>query len=110
MSFDSMLNHRVTIKRAAVTGSLDTYGQPTTATATVASDVPASIQPRRADEMALASQAGVDIGDHVGFMRPLAGVDNACWLELAGRRFDIIAIVDAAGRGHHWELPLRSVG
>lgn len=117
MSFDSLLIHRVTIKRMATDGTLDDHGQPVTAEATVASDVPALVQPRTVDQLALASQAGVQIGKYVGFLRPLAGLAMDCWLEpttapaaIAGRRFDIVAMPDAAGRGHHLELGLEAVG
>lgn len=109
MSFDRQLIHRVDVKRAAATGTFDEYGQPITAPVTVASAVPGLIQPRTVREFVLASQAGAQIGTHVAFMRPLAGLANDCWLELSGVRFDIVGIQDAAGRGHHVELALQAV-
>ena len=117
MSFDALLIHRVTVKRMAADGTEDDRGQPITAAATVASDVPALIQPRTVSELALASQAGVPIGKYVGFIRPRSDLAMDCWLEpttapaaIVGRRFDIVAMPDAAGRGHHLELGLEAVG
>lgn len=109
MSFDSLLIHSLVIKRNASSGTLDDYGQPVTAPATVA-EVRGAIQPRSVREMALASQAGVPVGDHVAFMRPLAGLASDCWIEHASGRYDIVGIRDAAGRGHHLEIDLRRVG
>jgi hypothetical protein len=110
MSFDRLLIHRLDVKRAAATGTLDEYGQPITAPSTVASAVPGLIQPRTVRELVLASQAGAQIGTHVAFMRPLTGLANDCWFELGGVRFDIVGIADAAGRGHHLEISLQAVG
>ena len=110
MSFDRQLIHRVDVKRAATDGTFDEYGQPVTAPATVAAAVPGLIQPRTIREIVLASQAGAQIGSHVAFMRPLAGLASDCWLELGGVRFDIVGIADAAGRGHHLEISLKAVG
>lgn len=109
MSFDSLLIHDLVIKRMAATGAYTERQQPVTAEAAVAS-VRGLIQPKTADEMALASQAGVPVGDHVGFLRPLAGLGQECWIERGTTRYDIVGIRDAAGRGHHLELDLRRVG
>jgi len=92
----------------AGTATLDDYGQPVTVETTIAT-VPGLIQPRRAREVALASQAGAVIGEHVGYCRALAGLDTDCWLELDGERYDVLGIADAAGLGHHLELNLRRV-
>jgi hypothetical protein len=110
MSFDSRLLQRVTVKRMAATGAVDDYGQPVSVEVTVATAVPASIQPRSARELALASGAGPVIGDHVGYLRPLAGLGSDCWIEVGTARYDIVAMPDAAGLGHHLELGLRRVG
>jgi len=99
MSFDRQLIHRVDVKRAATDGTLDEYGQPITAPATVASAVPGLVQPRTIRELVLASQAGVQIGTHVAFMRPLAGLASDCWLELGGLRFDIVGSPTPRGAG-----------
>jgi len=93
----------------AGTATLDEYGQPVTAETTVAT-VRGLIQPRRAREVALASQAGVVLGEHCGYMDPLAGLGTDCWLELDGVRYDILSMPDAGGVGHHLELGLQRVG
>lgn len=109
MSFDRLLIHTLVVKRNAASGTLDDYGQPVMAETTVAT-VKGLIQPRRAYEVAQANQAGAAIGDHVGYMRPLAGLTTADWIERDGVRYDIHAIPDAAGLGHHLELDLQRVG
>ena len=109
MSFDSRLIHSLVIKRMAASGTFDAYGQPVTAEVTVAT-VKGLIQPRRAREVALASQAGVVLGEHTGYLRPLAGLDTSCWIEHDGVRFDILSMPDAGGVGHHLELGLQRLG
>lgn len=108
MSIGSRYRHTVIVKRAAATGTLDEYGQPVTAEATVAT-VAGLVQPRSAREVALASQAGAAIGSHVLYTAPLADLATDCWVELAGRRYDIVSIADAGGVGHHLEVGLVSV-
>lgn len=92
----------------AGTATLDDYGQPVTAEVTVAT-VPGLVQPRRAREVALASQAGVVLGEHVGYMDPLASLGTDCWVEVDGTRYDVLSIADAGGVGHHYELDLKLV-
>lgn len=93
----------------AGTPTLDDYRQPVTAAVTV-DTVKGQIQPRTAREVALANQAGAVIGEHVGFLRPLAWLTTADWIEHDGIRYDIVSMSDAAGLGHHLELGLRRVG
>lgn len=109
MSFDSRLRHTLVVRRQVPTGVLDDYGQPVTIAATVAT-VAGLVQPRRFRESASASQAGVVVGDHIGYLRPLAALSTDCWIEYGGARYDILAMPDAAGLGHHLELELRRVG
>ena len=92
----------------AGTPTLDDYGQPVSSPATLAT-VAGLIQPRRAREVALASQAGVVLGEHAGYIDPLAGLGTDCWIVKDGVRFDILSIADAGGVGHHLELGLRQV-
>ena len=92
----------------AGTATVDEYGQPVTAETTVAT-VAGLIQPRKAREVELASQAGAVIGEHVGYLRPLAGLTTADWILLGTVRYNILSIADAAGLGHHLELGLRQV-
>jgi hypothetical protein len=108
MSFDDRLLHTLTVRRNVPTGSYDDYGQAVTAPWTVAT-VRGLIQPRSAREVALASQGGVTIGEHVGYLRVIPGLTAADWVEHDGVRFDIVTISDAGGIGHHLELGLRKV-
>ena len=109
MGFDDRLIHSLTIRRNVATGAFDDYGQPVTAETTVAT-VAGLIQPRRAREVALASQAGVVLGELAGYIRPLAGLTTHDWIVRDGIRYDILSIADAGGIGHHWELGLQRVG
>ena len=108
MSFDDRLIHSLTVRRNVPTGAVDDYGQPVMAATTFAT-VRGLIQPRSAREVALASQAGAAIGSHVGYIRPLAGLTTADWIEHGGQRYDIVSVPDAAGLGHHLELGLVAV-
>ena len=87
---------------------LDDYGHPFMSLTTMAT-VPGLIQPTGAREVALADQAGVIVGSHIGFIGLLPGLANDCWLEVAGVRYDILAIQNAAGQDHHLELTLQAV-
>lgn len=108
MSFDDLLRHTLVIKRNVATGATDEYGQPVATTSTLAT-VAGLIQPRKAQEVALLSQAGAVASTHVGFMYPLAGLGTDCWIELDGVRYDVTGIHDAAGQAHHLQLDLRAV-
>jgi hypothetical protein len=108
MSFDDRLRHTLTVRRLAPTAELDGYGQPVSAVETLGT-VPGLVQPRRAREVALASQEGAAIGDHACYMRPLDGLGTDCWVELDGARYDVLSIADAGGVGHHLELGLQRV-
>jgi hypothetical protein len=92
----------------AGTYSVDEYGQPVMTPVTVAT-VPGLMQPRSAREAAAANQAGVAVGDHVGYLRPVDGLATDCWVEVGGFRYDVVTIADAAGLGHHLELGTRRV-
>jgi hypothetical protein len=108
MAIQSRYRQTIVVKRMAPTGALDDYSQPVMGETTVAT-VRGLIQPRSAREVALASQAGAVIGQHVAFMDPLPGLGTDCWLELAGVRYDVLSMPDAAGLGHHLELALQQV-
>ena len=108
MGIESRYLHTLVVKRMVATGGVDEYGQPVSAETTVAT-VPGLVQPRRAREVALASQGGAAIGDCAGYMAPLATLGTDCWLEVGGVRYDVLAIYDAGGVGHHLELGLQRV-
>ncbi len=109
MSIQSRYRHTLVVKRNAATGAFDDYGQPVVAETTLAT-VKGLIQPRTAKEIALTSQAGSVIGQHVGYMDPLTGLGTDCWIEHDGARYDVLSMPDAAGLGHHLELALQRVG
>lgn len=92
----------------AGTATLDDYGQPVMAETTV-DTVAGLIQPRSAHEVELANQAGAVVGEHVGYIRPLATLGTDCWIETGGERYDVLSIADEAGLGHHYKLGLRRV-
>jgi hypothetical protein len=108
MPIASRYRHTLVVKRLTVTGALDAFGQPVRAESTFAT-VAGLVQPRRAREVALASQAGVVLGEHAGYLDPLPGLLTGDWVEVDGLRYDILAIYDAGGVGHHLELGLRLV-
>jgi hypothetical protein len=86
----------------------DEWNQPVMVETTVAT-VPGLVQPRRAREVALASQAGVVLGEHIGYLDPLAGLTTHDWVMVGTTRYDILSIADAGGVGHHLELGLKQV-
>lgn len=118
MPIGTRLTHTVAIVRATATGAYDDYNQPTETEAELAT-VKAAIQPRTEQEMALVSQAGAGVGDHVIFMLPIdvAGADaivhdqGDCPMtdDLPSMRFEITGIANAAGLGHHLEIEARAV-
>lgn len=108
VSIQSRYLHTLVVKRMAPTGGVDDYGQSLASETTLAT-VPGLIQPRRASEVALASQAGAAIGDHVAYLDPLDGLATDCWIEKGGLRYDLVSIADAGGVDHHLELGLVQV-
>jgi hypothetical protein len=87
---------------------LDDYGQATFAPAILAT-VDGLIQARTAREVALLSQGGAVASTHEGFLYAVTGLTTACWIVSGGIRYDITAMPDAAGQGHHLQLALQEV-
>lgn len=126
MSLSRFLNHRVSIVRRAVVLDdedepiLDDYGQPTTTQHTVASDVPAGIQPKRAAELAAISQAGVAAADYTIYLFPqdittadaIVHTASACPLttDLSDGTYQVTSVPDAVGAGHHLEISAKLTG
>lgn len=120
MSIGRFLNHRVSIVRTeAVLGdddqpTYDDYGQPVFANDTLASDIPAGIQPKSIRELAAISQAGTIDATHTIYMLPrdistadsIVHASGACPMpvDLPDLTFQIAAVPDAAGAGHHLEI------
>ena len=114
------LNHRVSIARRSATldeedePTFDEYGQPITSETTLASGIAAGIQPKSARELAAISQAGVASSSHNIYMLPRdittadAIVHDAseCPVrtDLPDMTFQVVAVPDAAGAGHHLEI------
>ena len=117
MSFGSRLEHTVSIVRRTAVDE-DDYGQDEFSEAVLAT-VKAAIQPKTEREMALSTQAGAGVSDHTLYLFPtdLVGSDyilhdqGDCpmtW-DLPHMRFEIDAIRNAAGKGHHLEVTARAV-
>lgn len=120
------LNHRVSITRSLVVLDdadepvLDEYGQPTFTDSTLASDIPAGIQPKNARELAAMSQAGVATSTHSIYMHPrdISTADRIVHLaddcpvrtDLPDTTYQVTAVPDAAGAGHHLEVDASLVG
>jgi hypothetical protein len=108
VSIQSRYRHTLVVKYLLASETLDDYGQSVSVETTLAT-VAGLVQPRRAREVELASQAGVVVADCIAYLDPLAGLTTACWLEVAGVRYDVLTIADAGGTGHHLELGVRQV-
>jgi head-tail adaptor len=125
MPISRFLTHRVSVTRRVALRDelgdplLDGYGQPVVRTDTIASDVPASIQPRSAREQALTSQAGAAISDHTLFLAPrdittadaIVHDPRFCPLPVdpPEATYAVVAVPSAAGAGHHLEVAARLV-
>jgi SPP1 family predicted phage head-tail adaptor len=109
MSFDALLINDLVIKRSTPSGTFDDYGQPVM-TETPVATVLGRLQPRSVREVMLASQAGVEVGTHVAFLRPI-DLASGDWFGYDGHRFDVVGIREIDGRTgpHHVEVDLRSV-
>lgn len=126
MAIGRFLVHRVSIVRAGVTLGLgseptfDEYGMPNVTETTVASAVPASIQPKSAREVAAISQAGAAMADHTIYILPrdITTADivvhdpDACPMttDLPDARYQVTAVPSAAGEAHHLEVSAKLVG
>lgn len=120
------LPHRVSIVRTVAVLDdadqpiLDDYGQPTTATDTLATDVRAGIQPKNAREVAALSQAGAAVSSHTIYLLPI-DVSTAdvivhdpgnCPMrtDLPSQTYEVDTVPDAAGAGHHLEINATLIG
>lgn len=121
MSIGSRLTHTVSIARTSTStdpNDDDEFGQPTT-TETYET-VKAAIQPKKAEEIALTTQAGAVVSDHRIYLLPtsISTADaiiheaQACPMspDLPDARYEITSVPDAAGLGHHLELESKLIG
>jgi hypothetical protein len=112
MSFAARLIHRVTILRTPLDydeTDLDDMGYPLPGTAVETEDVPALVQPKRAEEIAQFRSEGTEVSDHTIFMAPrdLRPADAIMW---NGERYSIVGIREFAfGRSPHLEVDTRRV-
>lgn len=121
MPIGDRLGHTVHLERDVDAGTEDDAGQPETENE-VGEDFPAAIQPKSAREAALISQAGVPVGDWTIFTLPrlISTADkvvhdsSVCPMpegaDLPDATFELQAIRNAAGLGHHLEIDARLVG
>ncbi len=109
MSFDGLLIHTLAVERATP-GAPNEYGQPIRTYATLAT-FRGRIEPRSAREIAATSEAGAVVSDHVLRTRPrdLRESDRIRFDPPDGRLFEITAIRDMAGAGHHLTVDLRLI-
>src|SRR5512144_2422479 len=106
MPIGDRLIHSLTIVTPSTTGAVDEYGQPVAGDPTTV-NVPGLIQPKTAREIALISQAGAQLSDHVVFLQPQA-LSNAAYIRTNpddGDRFEIVGIrYFNFGRDPHLEV------
>lgn len=117
MSFASLLRHPLAIVSPNAGVTDDEYGHPVAEDPTVVL-VRGMVQPRTAREIALTSQAGAELSDHVIFLRPRQ-IPAGSWITDAdadgiragGRRFDITGVRSFEfGTQPHLEVDVRLVG
>lgn len=114
-----MLTHRVSIVRDVPTGSLDAQRHETVAATTIASAVPAAIQPTSDRERAQQADAGVVASDFTVFLRHRSLTDQdrivhvaaSCPMapDLPDATYLVRGIRDAAGLGHHLEVNVTTI-
>lgn len=114
MPFTDRLIHSLAIVTPTheVSGDLDEYGHP------VAGDpdvdlVSGLVQPKSAREIALTSQAGAQVSDHVVFLPRSVTVRNESYIRFQpddGDRFEVVGIRDFNfGGGAHLEVDCRRI-
>jgi hypothetical protein len=123
VSFAARLIHRLALVSPAGAGDaedagdLDDYGHAIPGTPVVEL-LRGLVQPRRSEEVASFSQAGVEIGDHIVYLLPRR-IPGGAYLTDAdedgvvpgGRRWDVIGVRSFEfGRSPHLEVDCRLVG
>jgi SPP1 family predicted phage head-tail adaptor len=92
-------------------GTEDEYGNPAQTWTALGDPVAASVQPKKAQDMALLSQGGPVISDHTIYLYPTAlnEGDRIRFDPDDGRLYQVDGVRDAAGRGHHLEVDAHMV-
>lgn len=121
MSFASLLDHRVYIRRDVDSGAEDGQGQPITVSHRSAL-FPAAIQPKTVRDVALISSAGVVIGDTTIYVQPRVLTEADAIIhdtalcpkpdehDLPTGRYELTGVRNETGRGHHLALDAILVG
>lgn len=111
MSFAARLIHKLAVV-TPTPGPADESGHSTEGTPVV-EEVNGLVQPRRATEVALLSQAGAPLSDHIVFLAPRA-LSQSAYIRFNpddGRRYEIVGIRSFEfGKSPHLEVDSRLVG
>ena len=112
MPIADRLVHALAVVTPTTDSTLDEYGQPV-AGEPIVELVDGLVQPRKVQEIALAHQAGAEIGDHVIFL-PLGDHTSAAFVRFEpddGVRYDIVGIrrVEFGTASDHLELDCRRI-
>lgn len=125
MGIGRFLNHRVSIVRQVATLEddepvLDDYGQPVRVASTIATNVPAGIQPKGSREVADISQAGVVPSTHTIYLLPrdISTADaivhdaSACPMttDLPDGTYNVTGLRDEVGAAHHIRIDAQLIG
>jgi SPP1 family predicted phage head-tail adaptor len=99
-----LMRHSLVIERAT-DGAVDDYNMPAQTWATLET-VRGLVMPKTAEEVAQLSQGGPVASDHTIFLYPtdVQEADRIRFDPDDGRTYQIDAVRDAAGQGHHLEL------
>lgn len=100
------LNHSISIERAT-SGSRNERGEPEQTWSALRS-VPASVQPLTARDLAQLGQGGPVVSTHKVYLYP-TDVTPADRIVEGSTTYQIDAVYDQAGAGHHLRLDVHSV-
>lgn len=112
MTIESMFHHSLEVRRAATAdpATVDDWNRPTYAADTVIATVPGQVQPLSFQEVAALADAGAVVGDYKAYLRPTDVLPSDRIRRVdTDEMFEIRAVKDAAGIGHHLELLLHRV-
>lgn len=112
MSFAARMIHPLAIVTPTTTGEPDEYNHPTAGTPAVAL-VMGNVQPRKAREIALSTNAGAELADYRIYLPTQDIPESGAWIRDepdAGRRYDIVGVEPLRfGREPHLEILARLV-
>jgi head-tail adaptor len=104
-----LLRHPLAIERATA-GAVDDYNQPSVSWSVLAS-VRGLVQPKSAREIVQQNDAGAVASTHTIYLprTDVTAADRIRFDPDDGRLFELDAVNDAAGQGHHLEVDARLV-